>query len=230
MSIAAIIPARGGSKGLPRKNVLPFCGKPLIVWTIEAALSCPQLAAVVVSTDDDEIAQTATSAGAEVVWRPANLAMDASPIEDVIVHALDALAAAGRTFEHLLLLQPTSPLRTSAHIQGCIDAYFSAKASSAMSVCPPEHHPYKALREENGQLVPLFERHHLSAPRQNLPRVFRQNGAIYLAHAEAYRRERSFYIPPVAFYEMPLSASVDIDTALDFTIAKLLQDMDASPP
>ena len=112
MNVLALIPARGGSKGLPRKNLLPLCGRPLVQWSVDTALSCTAIDSVVVSTDDDEIASIAVTAGAEVPFlRPAYLAGDTASSVDVIIHALDFLESQGRLFDLVLLLEPTSPLR-----------------------------------------------------------------------------------------------------------------------
>lgn len=221
---AAIITARGGSKGLPRKNVLPLAGKPLIAHTIEAALGCPLVHGVFVSTDDDEIARAARSAGAEVIARPAELAADDSTSADAVAHALRSLREAGRDFTRFALLQPTSPLRSAAHLTECLDRFGRGGFASAISVCESEHHPRKMLRlDAAGRLVPVSDASDLQRRRQDLPPVYRQNGAIYVMGVEDFlTRAEGFYLEPVMPYVMSHRDSVDIDTATDFLVAEAL--------
>lgn len=207
----AIITARGGSKGLPRKNVLPLLGKPLIVWTIEAALDSKVILRTVVSTDDDEIAQTALRAGAEVTRRPAELATDKASSLDALAHALQSLGAA-ESHDEFVLLQPTSPLRQASHIDAMVQRARELNAGSALSVTSTEHHPWKMLlRDPSGYLQPSHSEEMLSAPRQSLPPAFRQNGAMYWGRVEAFLRNRQLHIHPVLGYEMPAESSVDVD-------------------
>jgi N-acylneuraminate cytidylyltransferase/CMP-N,N'-diacetyllegionaminic acid synthase len=141
--IIALVPARGGSKGLPGKNVLPLLGKPLIAWTIEQAKACSYIDRVMVTTDDDGIAAAAREFGADVPFkRPAHLATDAAKSLDVVLHALDWLEAHGDRYDLLVLLQPTSPLRTAGDIGGALDLFISKNAGAVVSVCETDHHPY----------------------------------------------------------------------------------------
>lgn len=211
----ALIPARGGSKGVPRKNVTDLGGKPLIAWTIEAALKAETLSRVFVSTEDAEIAEVAARHGASVIDRPKALAGDEARTEDVVLHALDHLDAGGEIEEHFALLQPTSPLRTARHIDGLVRDALQAGAQCAWSVIPAEHHPWKMLVKKGGVLEPLSDVKNLSAPRQALPPAYRQNGAIYWLACDLFKKHRTFFVPPVHAYEMTAEASVDIDTAED---------------
>jgi len=219
----AIIPARGGSKGLPGKNIAPLAGKPVIAWTIEAAMKATTLGHAFVTTEDDEIGRIAASYGATVIKRPAELATDEARSEDVVLHALDALDELGLCAQYLALLQPTSPLRNEGHIDGLIGGALEAGASCAWSVIRADHHPWKMLVDRDGDLRPVAHTKDLSAPRQELPRAYRQNGAIYWLSCEAFRQHQTFFVPPVQAYEMTAEQSIDIDTAVDLDAAgKLL--------
>jgi len=220
----AILTARGGSKGLPRKNVLPLAGKPLIAHTVEAALGCPLIAGVWVSTDDAEIAAAARLAGAGVIDRPAELALDTSTSSDAVAHAIGALRQEGHDFSHFALLQPTSPLRTAAHLTECLEQFAAGDFASAISVCESEHHPQKMLKlADDGRLVPFSEAADLQRRRQDLPAVYRQNGAIYVMAVEDFlTRAEGFYLEPAMAYVMSHRDSIDIDTATDLLVAEAL--------
>lgn len=220
----AIITARGGSKGLPRKNVLPLAGKPLIAHTIEAALGCPLVTGAWVSTDDAEIADAARKAGAGVIERPADLASDTSSSSDAVAHAIESLRAAGHDFTHFVLLQPTSPLRNAAHLTECLQQFAMGEFASAISVCESEHHPQKMLKlNGEGRLVPFSQASDLQRRRQDLPVVYRQNGAIYVMGVDDFlTRAEGFYLEPVMPYVMSHRDSVDIDTATDLLVAEAL--------
>lgn len=214
----ALIPARGGSKGLPRKNVLPLAGKPLIAWSIEAALAAPTVRRVLVSTDDPEIAEVARQAGAEVPWlRPVELATDTATSLDVALHALDR-DDPNRGW--LLLLQPTSPLRTANDIEAAA-ALREPGVDAVIGVCRALTHPALALREDaEGFVAPYIEGAY-STRRQDLPAAWAINGAIYLVRAGALREERTFKPARTRPYQMPPERSIDIDTAWDFAVAEL---------
>jgi CMP-N-acetylneuraminic acid synthetase len=220
----ALIPARGGSKGLPRKNVAELGGKPLIAWTIQAAKRASSIGRVFVTTDDEEIARVSISFGALVIARPESLATDKSRSEDVILHALDVLDEEGSAPSHFALLQPTSPLRDETHIDALIEAARDAGVSCAWSVNEAEHHPFKMLVESDGSLQPVARLADLNAPRQALPPAYRQNGAIYWLSSEGFRTHESFFVPPVHPYLMEPDASIDIDDADDLeTVRRILR-------
>lgn len=219
MKTFALIPARGGSKGIPRKNIKYIGGKPLIAWTIETALRSKCLQSVVVSTEDPEIAEVALRAGAKVPFmRPLELAQDHTPGVDPVLHAIDLLPQ----FDSVLLLQPTSPLRTTADIDACLTLANERRAPSVVSVSEPDTHPYWTYRLAEGQtLQPLLA----SAPvtrRQDLPRVVAVNGALYFAKADWLRRNGSLVGRETLAYEMPRERSIDLDTLLDWKFAELL--------
>lgn len=219
MKTMGLIPARGGSKGIPGKNIKPMAGKPLIAWTIEAALRSDLLDAVVVSTDDTEIAAVARRVGAIVPFlRPTALAQDSTPGIDPVLHALDLLPE----FTAVLLLQPTSPLRTTADIDACLRLARNRQAPSVVSVSEPDTHPYWTYRLGSDQSLQQF----LDSPpvtrRQDLPPVFALNGALYYAQSHWLRQGRRLVGAETLAYVMPRERSVDIDNLLDWRMAELL--------
>lgn len=220
--VLAIVPARGGSLGLPRKNLLTVGGIPLVARAILAARECPHVGSCVLTTDDPEIRAIGIAFGADIIERPCDLAGDSTTSQAVVRHVLESLATAGRLPEYFVLLQPTSPLRTAAHVTACIEAFFKSDAQSAIGVTEAKENPFKSFIEMNGSLQPLFDVEKLHAPRQALPRVYSQNGAIYLTGSTAFLRSNSFFIPSVMPFVMDAEASIDIDTALDLRIAECL--------
>jgi CMP-N,N'-diacetyllegionaminic acid synthase len=225
LNVVALIPARGGSKGIPRKNVLPVAGKPLIAWTIAAALRSRKLSRILVSTDDAEIAQVAREYGAEAPFlRPPELARDESPVIDTVEHALRWVErAAGNLPDYVLLLQPTSPLRTTEDIDGAIDFAYARGAEAVLGVCEASPHPYLARRiAQDGSLDDFIVVPTRPARRQDFPPAYVLNGAIYLNRVESLLASRTFQPPGTLAYPMPAERSCDIDTPLDLQIAEMI--------
>ena len=220
VKILGLIPARGGSKGILRKNIKVIAGKPLIAWTIEAALRSRFLDAVIVSTDDEEIATVARQCGAQVPFmRPAALADDFTPGLDPVFHALSKLPE----FDSVLLLQPTSPLRTTDDIDSCIDMAKKNSAPCVVSVSEPDVHPYWVYRLNDDQTMrALVETHEAVNRRQDLPLVYALNGALYFANSLWLTRQQKFMTDETAAYVMSPERSIDIDTPLDWKLAELL--------
>lgn len=219
MNTFALIPARGGSKGIPRKNIKLIAGKPLIVWTIEAALRSSLLSAVVVSTDDPEIANVARNAGAQVPFmRPSKLAQDQTPGVDPVLHALGQLPQ----YDSVLLLQPTSPLRTTEDIDGCLNFVAQQMVPSVVSVTEADVHPYWTYRLNADQTIARFVDAAPIARRQDLPAAFALNGAMYFADANWLRRRGRLVSSETLGYVMPREHSVDLDTPFDWKFAELL--------
>ncbi|MGE4297200.1 MAG: methyltransferase domain-containing protein [Desulfovibrionaceae bacterium] len=216
----AIITARGGSKGFPRKNLALLAGRPLVAHAVEAALGCPRIDGVYVTTDDAAIADAARLAGARIIDRPAALATDGSLSSDAVAHALETLRAAEGLPEYFVLLQPTSPLRTAAHVTRCLDGFFASGAASGISVCELAHHPHKAFVMDGTGLAPLADVALLEAPRQSLPPCFRQNGAIYVMRSQDFLERRSFFAAPAFPFVMGEDESLDIDTPADLARAE----------
>lgn len=219
LSCFALVPARGGSKGIPRKNLKLIAGKPLIAWTIEAALRSRTLDAVVVSTEDEEIAEVALHWGAQVSFlRPPELAQDDTPGIDPVLHALGRLPEFGT----VILLQPTSPLRTTEDIDACISLAQDMHASSVVSVSESERHPYWMYRLDADQrLKSLMDVPPISR-RQELPPVYAINGALYYARTDWLKQHRTFVTTETVAYVMPEERSVDLDTLRDWKLAELL--------
>lgn len=225
--VLAIIPARGGSKGLPGKNIKELCGKPLIAWSIEQAKVCNNIDRVVVSTDDDQIAEVAKKYSAEVPFkRPGELANDTASTINVIFHAIDWF----REHEdyrpgYVLLLQPTSPLRTREDIDGAIQMLMDKKALAIVSVCETDHHPWWSNRlPEDGNMNDFLRPDIPNNRRQDLPMFYRLNGGIYLADTDYLHKYNGFLGPDTFAYKMPKNRSVDIDSDLDFKLAALLME------
>lgn len=212
--LLALIVARGGSKGLPRKNVLVAGGRPLIAWTIAAAQAARRVDRVVLSSDDEEIMDVAQAWGCEVPFkRPAELATDHATSMDVVRHALAALPG----YEHVALLQPTSPLRTGADIDAAFDLMLARRAPSCVSVSEVEQSPYWMYRvADNDRLVGLMAPPKGASRRQDLPMIHALNGAIYLARVDWLLAQGSFVGEGTVGYQMPRDRSADIDTADDF--------------
>jgi CMP-N,N'-diacetyllegionaminic acid synthase len=219
----ATICARGGSKGLPRKNVLPFAGKPLIARTIEQALACPLIDGVYISTDDDEIAAVALQAGAQVPYRrPAELATDQSAKIPAIEHLVAHLERQGERIATIVDLQPTSPLRSQEDLAAAIR--LGADAELVVSVTEPSHNPYYSLVEVQADGTLRVSKSAEIVRRQDMPAVFGLNGSIYVwrrgALAKAVRD--GFWSVAIKPSVMPRERSVDIDDALDFEWAQWL--------
>jgi N-acylneuraminate cytidylyltransferase len=218
--VLAVIAARGGSKGLPRKNVLPVGGKPLIAWTIEAALASRRIDRTILSTDDDEIALVASRFGCEVPFRrPAALASDDAASIDVVLHAVDEV---GEGFDWLVLLQPTSPLRQAADIDAAVDMCQGTSAPACVGVTQLEE-PLAWVygRDRDGELTALGLEEAV-VRRQDAAQHVRLNGAVYVANVDALRRFRRFVMPGTRGYLMPRDRSVDIDDHTDLMIADAL--------
>ncbi len=225
MRVLAVIPARGGSKGLPRKNILRLGDHPLIAHTILAALGVPQLANVIISTDDEEIASTARRYNAAVPFmRPPELATDSASAVDVALHALDFMEElTDQPYDAFLLLQPTCPLRRSEDIQAAIRLYQDEQADSVISVYKLEStHPYYIyLLDGNTPRLLMPEAAH-QHHRQDYPPVYVRNGAIYLVDRDVLVERRSFYGDRLRAVVMPEERSVNVDTRADLIRAEAL--------
>ncbi|HYN44747.1 MAG TPA: acylneuraminate cytidylyltransferase family protein [Candidatus Limnocylindrales bacterium] len=218
--ILVIIPARGGSKGLPRKNIRQLNGKPLICYAIDGAMKSKFIDRIIVTTDDSEIAEISKKAGAEVIMRPPSLAQDESPVIDAIFHVLDNINEVKPDF--IVLLQPTSPLREASDIDSAIQLFLDGRYDSLISVCPAEHSPYWYFNIKNDLLVPLFDERFLELRRQELPPAYRPNGAIYIITPEILKKYKSFYCNKTLAFVMTVRSSIDIDEEIDFQIAEQL--------
>src|SRR3989338_4440741 len=221
--ILGVITARGGSKGIPRKNIKELVGKPLIVYTIEATRGSKYLTRCLVSTDDKEIADVSRKHGADVPFmRPAELAQDKSTSMEVVQYVIKKLKDDfGEEYDYLMILQPTSPLRTSADIDECIKLAIQTGADSVMSMKELEDFsPKKVKRVEEGVIMPYFEEEGKeSSRRQDLAKMYKRNCAIYLTKTECIKRGDLFGKISYA-YLMPEERSVDINKPVDFDMAE----------
>jgi CMP-N,N'-diacetyllegionaminic acid synthase len=215
----AVVPARGGSKGLPRKNILQLGGKPLISWTISSALDAECVDTVIVSTDDEEIADIARGAGAEVPFmRPVELASDTATSVDVMAHALTEMQG----YEAAVLLQPTSPFCTSTDLDAGYALWKTSGAPNCVSVRIATESPWLMYsRSETGKLSALQHPRTTGQRRQDLPFVYMLNGAFYFVQTKRFLRDLIFVQQETVGYEMPLSRSLDIDTAADLEAARM---------
>jgi CMP-N,N'-diacetyllegionaminic acid synthase len=226
MSTIATICARGGSKGLPRKNVLPFAGLPLIAHSIRQALACPGIDGVYVSTDDDEIAQVAREHGAQVpLRRPAELATDGAGKLPAIEHLVAHLESLGQRIDWVVDLQPTSPLRASQDLQAALA--LRGRAGLVVSVTQPSHNPYYTLVEasaQGGLQLCKTPAGGAAVARQAVPEVWGLNGAIYVWRRDALAKavQAGFWSVDMHPLVMPRERSVDIDDRLDFDMAQWL--------
>jgi len=217
-----VIPARSGSKRLPNKNILELHDKPLIAWSIEAGLKSKYIDKLVVSTDSEQIKAVSLTFGAEVPFiRPKELATDTATSYDVVKHVVDSY---GKGFDIIILLQPTSPLRTSLDIDAAVEFFIDKNADAVISVCEVEHTPLHANTLPQDLSLKGFLNNDIKSKRsQDLDKYYRINGALYLVSATKFMEERTFFIPNNIYaYVMPQNRSVDIDTELDLNIAKAI--------
>lgn len=224
MGIVAVIPARGGSKGIPRKNLVRIAGRPLIAYAIEAAQKATSVDRVLVSTDDNEIAGVALELGAEVPFlRPGELADDAAPIFGVMRHALEWMEADGVLVEALVLLQPTSPFRVSYHVEEAIALFRAGIASSVVSVVnvPHQFNPVSLMKmSAQGTLGPFLEGQTIVARRQDKPKIYARNGPAVLICRPDTLRSGELYGTRCLPYLMSEKDSLDIDTPQDLLLAE----------
>ncbi len=225
-NVLALVTARGGSKGLPGKNLRPLAGKPLIAWSIEAAKVSRFTRRVVVSTDDQPIADVARQWGADVPFmRPPELARDDTPHLPVIIHAVTWLEDnEAEVFDYILLLQPTSPLRSAEDIDSAIRLAYEKNAESVASVSEALSHPYLCKTiGSHGELSPFITPPTgLDLRRQNLPKAYALNGALYLTRRDVLLEGKRIHGETALAYVMPFERSLDIDDELDFQIAEYL--------
>jgi len=215
MKILAVIPARGGSKGIPQKNLLNVAGKPLIAWTIESAINSKFIDTIIVSSENDKILDFSKNyTHVKCIERPLNLAADNSPTEPVLSHVLNNINS--EEYEYLILLQPTSPLRNGKDIDDAITTIIDSEATSLISVTQPQHHPLKSfIKDEKGFLKGLVNNQYPFMPRQELPEVYQPNGAIYIVKIEEFLKTNTLFTEKTIEYIMSLEKSIDVDSLDD---------------
>ncbi|MEK9801545.1 MAG: acylneuraminate cytidylyltransferase family protein [Alphaproteobacteria bacterium] len=215
----SIIPARGGSKRLPRKNVLDLCGKPLISWTIEAALNSKYLDEVVVTSDDIEILGIANNMKVMSIERPSHLASDTASTFDAVKHTIDNIDS----YEYIVLLQPTSPLRNATHIDKAIELLEKKDADAVISVTNINHNPALSnTLDESLSMKNFINEEYLKKCSEDLDKYYKLNGAIYICKTKKLLEEKSFFLRENIFaFIMSATSSVDIDKKEDFEFANL---------
>ena len=220
-TVLGLIPARGGSKGVPRKNIRMAAGKPLIAWTIEEASKSKYIDRLVLSSEDLEIMEVASRYGCDVPFqRPVELAADDAPGIDPVLHALNLLNG----YYYLVLLQPTSPLRSGADIDGCIEHCEAKHAKACVSVVKCQQHPYHMFSvDRDSVLKRLVPEASNFCRRQDYPEFFLLNGAVYVAQTEWLLSSRTFLSSETVAFEMPEERSLDIDTEDDLRLFESLR-------
>ncbi len=223
-----IIPARGGSKGIPGKNIKPLAGRPLLSYTVEAAMEVcgGQTERIILSTDSDDIARCGRECGLAVDYmRPASLGLDTTSSRDVILDVMDWVERRGAPdYDCVVLLQPTSPMRTAADITGTMQAYEAdGAADMAVSVCESAANPYYNLFETSPEgSLHVCKGDGLFTRRQDVPKVWEYNGAVYVIRPESIRRMGLGEFPRRIPFEMPRSRSIDLDTPADWILAEAI--------
>lgn len=220
----AIIPARSGSKGLKDKNIKQLNNKPMIAYTIEAAVKSGVFDDVIVSTDSQKYADISIKYGASVPFlRPDYLSTDTATTNDVIEYTIKELKETEKDYDYFMILQPTSPLRQPEDILGAVKLLFEKDANSVVSVCEVEHSPLYMNTLDKSLSMNSFLQNDIKTRRQELPKYYRLNGAIYLCKADYFLRYKNFYKEKSYAYIMDKKRSVDIDDEIDFIMAKSLQ-------
>ena len=220
-SVLAVIAARGGSKGLPGKNLADAGGKPMIAWSIESAKRSQYIDRLILSSDDTDIIDVAKKWGCEAPFvRPKELAGDTARIEDALIHALDTLE---EQYDYLVLLQATSPLRIAEDIDSCLEICRDTGAPACVTVTQPSKSPYWMYRiADDGAMEPLLDDDARQSRRQDLPAIYCLNGAVYVAEVSWFRDVKSFVSPKTRAHVMPPERSVDIDERRDLLLLRAM--------
>ena len=224
MKILGIIPARGGSKGIPSKNIKKLHGKPLIFYTIREAKKSKFLSRIVVSTNDEKAANISKRYGVYVIKRPKKLSIDTTPSEAVIKHTINYLKKKeGFHVDIVVILQPTSPLRKVNDIDNSIKKFLNSNCSSVVTVCQTPHTPYWMYKiGRNDKLEKLIKSKKVIKRRQDSPPVYQLNGAVYVTHAKKIMKDENIFSGDVRAYIMPYERSIDIDNVVDLKLADFL--------
>ena len=222
MNICSIITARGGSKGVPKKNIKLLNGKPVIAYKIVESIKSNFIKETYVTTEDKEIADISQEYGAKVIERPEELAQDNSTSVDVVLHSLDYLENNNDLPDFFVLLQPTSPLRTKEDIENATKLFIENECDALISVSQLDHSSMMSFEIQNTFLTPNCNEKFLNKRRQELPKFYRPNGAIYITTPDSLRKNKTFIPKKTMPYIMPQERSVDLDTEFDFKLAEYL--------
>jgi N-acylneuraminate cytidylyltransferase len=221
LEVLAIIPARGGSKGIPMKNIYPLAGKPLLAYNIESARETPSVTRVVVSTDHEEIAHAAKQYGAEVVWRPVEISGDAATSESALLHVIQHLKESENYFPDIIVfLQCTSPLTLAEDIEGTIQALLTNNADSALSVTP--FHYFLWGYDKSNEVIAINHNKYIRPRRQDRDPQYVETGAVYVMRTEGLIQARHRFFGKIAMYHMPIERRLEIDDPVDMEVAEVL--------
>lgn len=227
--VLGLIPAKGGSTRLPRKNILTLGAKPLLLWAGDALKESGICERVVVSTEDDEIAEIAKRGGIDVPFkRPDELAGDPAGVVQVALHCLEELEKQGEQYDTLVITLPTSPFRTSKDLIHAYELFIRRQAQFLLSVSSFDHTPFAAMKIEEGVVTPFFPEY-FGRKSQEMPIAFRPNGALHILDIPAFKATGSYLSQPLYAYEMPWPRGLDIDTADDFAIAEAILNAGLAP-
>jgi len=222
MKVLGIIPARGGSKGLPRKNIKTICGKPLIEWTINSAKASNVISDIFISTDDEEIAEIVRSLGMEVPFlRPKKFAQDDSSTFDVIKHVLDSYS---NDFDYIILLEPTSPMRTADDIDNAFNLLLKYKHKSIVGIAKIEsqHPSFSVWKNIDGTIKSVIDMAGKAVRRQEVDDIYYYEGSLYISEVREYLRRKTFYHESTMGFVMPKYKSLEIDDLDDFIMTESL--------
>lgn len=221
LNVLAIIPARGGSKGIPMKNIHPLVGKPLLAYNLQSAAQTPSITRVVVSTDHPKIAEVAKQYGTEVVWRPEEISSDAASSESALLHVIQHLQETEGYFPDIIVfLQCTSPLTLPEDIEGTIQALLNNQADSALSVTP--FHYFLWGYDGNGQVMAINHDKYVRPRRQERDPQYVETGAVYVMRTAGFLQARHRFFGKIAMYHMPIERRLEIDDPVDMEIAEVL--------
>ena len=221
LNVLAIIPARGGSKGIPMKNIYPLVGKPLLAYNLQAAAQTPSVTRVIVSTDHEQIAAVARDYGAEVVWRPAEISSDAATSESALVHVVQHLRETENYVPDILVfLQCTSPLTLAEDIEGTIQALLVNNADSALSVTP--FHYFLWGYDKDGEVLAINHNKYIRPRRQDRDPQYVETGAVYLMRTTGFLKANHRFFGKIAMYHMPIERRLEIDDPVDMEVAEVL--------
>lgn len=226
MNICSIITARGGSKGVPKKNIKLLKEKPVIAYSIEESLKCNIIKETYVTTEDEEIAKISKEYGAKIIDRPQELSEDNSTSVDVVLHSLKYLENINEIPDFFVLLQPTSPLRTKEDIENAIRLFIENECDALISVSQIDHSSMMSFEIQNSFLIPNCDEKFLNKRRQELPKFYCPNGAIYITTPTSLRNNKTFIPKKTIPYIMPKERSIDLDTEFDFKLTEFILNND----
>lgn len=221
LNVLAIIPARGGSKGIPMKNIYPLVGKPMLAYNLQAAAQTPSITRIVVSTDHPKIAEVAQQYGAEVVWRPEEISGDAATSESALAHVVHHLKETENYFPDIIVfLQCTSPLTLAEDIEGTIQALLTNNADSALSVTP--FHYFLWGYDKDGEVMAINHNKYIRPRRQDRDPQYVETGAVYVMRTEGFLKANHRFFGKIAMYHMPIERRLEIDDPVDLEVAEVL--------